>query len=234
MDKEDTDRREKPKILIVDDNPRNLQLLGTMLRDAGYRVMVAQDGEQALRVAGKILPELILLDVMMPVMDGFETCRRLKADARTRVLPVIFLTARIDTADLIRGFELGAADYIAKPFNGVELLARVRTHLELVRRGRLEGALELAGAVCHELHQPMQTVLGFAELLLKQIGADDPLRDRVSLIYDEVLRMREITRKLTRITRYETRDYLSRRIVDLDRSADDADPSGNARERRTE
>jgi DNA-binding response OmpR family regulator len=222
---------EAAKILIVDDNPRNLQLLSMLLRPVGYRIIAAQDGAQALKAAEKSGPALILLDVMMPGLDGFEVCRRLKAESRTREIPVIFLTARTETADLIRGFEMGAADYVTKPFTGVELLARVRTHLAMVQRVRLQGVLEMAGAVCHELHQPMQAVLGLAEMLARETdaaGVSSNLRERAVAIQKEVLRMRGITNKLTRITRYETRDYLSGRIVDLDRSASaaNADSTG--------
>jgi DNA-binding response OmpR family regulator len=212
---------EPAKILMVDDRSRNLQLLSMILQPAGYRLMAVQDGERALNAARKGAPALILLDVMMPGMDGFEVCRRLKADPRTRETPVIFLTARTETADIIRGFELGAADYIVKPFVAEELLTRVRTHLDTVRRGRLRGVLEMAGAVCHELHQPMQAVLGLAEMLRRELDASpgcDGVRDRVADLEKEVFRMREITVKLTRITRYETRDYLRGRIVDLNRA----------------
>ena len=119
------------RILIVDDTPKNIQLLGTILRKEGYQINIAQNGLQALDVVAQMLPDLILLDVMMPELDGFGTCKRLKADAQTRDIPVIFLTAKVDTEDIVQGFELGAVDYVTKPFNPAELLSRVSTHLEL-------------------------------------------------------------------------------------------------------
>ena len=119
------------RILIVDDTLQNIQVLGTILKARGYRLNAAQNGKQALKQIAKVLPDLILLDVMMPEMDGFETCRRLKADERTRDIPVIFLTAKVETDDMVEGFELGAVDYVTKPFNQGELLQRVETHLEL-------------------------------------------------------------------------------------------------------
>ena len=118
-----------PRILIVDDTPANVQVVATILRDRGYQLSVATNGLQALAVAQRMRPDLILLDVLMPEMDGFEACARLKADASTRDIPVIFLTALADTRDLVRGFEAGAVDYVGKPFNSHELLARVATHL---------------------------------------------------------------------------------------------------------
>lgn len=121
----------KPLILIVDDIPQNLQVLAGILRKKSYKIAIASDGEQALEMLNSVCPALILLDVMMPGIDGFEVCRRLKESDTHRDIPVIFLTARTNTDDIVKGFDLGAVDYITKPFNGIELLARVRTHLAL-------------------------------------------------------------------------------------------------------
>ena len=124
------------RILVVDDTPANIQALAGTLKDQGYQISVATNGKQALEVVGRVRPDLILLDVMMPEMDGFETCRRLKASQPTRDIPVIFLTARTETEDIVKGFELGAVDYVPKPFNAPELLARVNTHLTMDRLHR--------------------------------------------------------------------------------------------------
>lgn len=120
-----------PHILIVDDLPRNLQVLALLLDKAGYRVSMAMDGAKALEMVRVEPPDLILLDVMMPDLDGLEVCRRLKADAAVREIPVIFLTARAELEDLQEGFRLGAVDYVTKPFRGAELLARVAIHVKL-------------------------------------------------------------------------------------------------------
>jgi len=139
------------RILVVDDTPANIQALAAILKDKGYQISVATNGKQALDVLARVQPDLILLDVMMPEMDGFETCRRLKAAEQWRQIPVIFLTAKTDTADIVKGFELGAVDYVAKPFNAHELLARVNTHLTIdeLRRSLADKNVELARA--HEL-----------------------------------------------------------------------------------
>lgn len=121
----------KATILVVDDTPDNLALMSALLRD-DYKVKVANQGEKALRIAGSTTPpDLILLDVMMPQMDGYEVCRRLKADAKTRDIPVIFLTAKTEVEDEQKGLALGAADYIAKPISPPILRARVSTQLSL-------------------------------------------------------------------------------------------------------
>jgi adenylate cyclase len=139
------------RILVVDDTPANIQALSGTLKEKGYQISVATNGKQALDVLARVQPDLILLDVMMPVMDGFETCRRIKASEQWRQIPIIFLTAKTDTADIVQGFELGAVDYVAKPFNAHELLARVSTHLTIdeLRRNLAEKNAELARA--HEL-----------------------------------------------------------------------------------
>lgn len=118
-------------ILIVDDNPANLELLGDYLEEAGYEIVVAQDGVSALEITRKIQPGVILLDVMMPDMDGFTVCSKIKSDAETKDIPVIFLTSLHEQETKIKGFEAGGIDYITKPIQLGEVLARVRTHLSL-------------------------------------------------------------------------------------------------------
>ena len=115
----------------------NIQVAGTILKDNGYQLNIARDGKQALKVYEKTTPDLILLDIMMPEMDGFECCEKLKADEKVRDIPVIFLTANTDTSDIVKGFEKGAVDYVFKPFNVPELLSRINTHLSL-RKAHLD------------------------------------------------------------------------------------------------
>jgi signal transduction histidine kinase len=124
---------ERSVLLIVDDNATNLHVLSDVLDEAGFEVRVAQNGEMALQKVEYDPPDLILLDVMMPGLNGFETCERLKADSKTKEIPVIFMTALSETVDKVRGLSLGAVDYITKPFQQDEVLARVRTHLQISR-----------------------------------------------------------------------------------------------------
>jgi signal transduction histidine kinase len=118
-------------ILVVDDNPTNIQVLFDVLSEIGYRVAIAKSGDAALQRLQSYHPDVILLDVMMPGIDGFETCQRLKADPTTRNIPVIFMTALSDTVDKVKGLSLGAVDYITKPIQHEEALARIRVHLQL-------------------------------------------------------------------------------------------------------
>jgi two-component system NtrC family sensor kinase len=122
---------QKGLILVVDDNPTNTKVLFDVLEADGFRVLLAQSGESALDKLQLVVPDLILLDVMMPGIDGFETCRRLKANEATQDIPVIFMTALAETADKVKGFSVGAVDYITKPLQQDEVLARVNVHLRL-------------------------------------------------------------------------------------------------------
>ena len=131
-------------ILIVDDTPASINVVETVLTDSGYQVSVATSGEKALERLSKINPDLILLDIMMPGIDGYETCRRLKEKESTRSIPIIFLSALAETFDKVKGFDLGAVDYLIKPIASEELLARVRTHLRIKK---LEIGLENQNAL---------------------------------------------------------------------------------------
>lgn len=144
-------------ILIVDDNPANLGVLSDVLDDAGIDVLVAQDGESAIQKTSYDPPDLILLDVMMPGIDGFETCRQLKANLSTQNIPVIFMTALSDTVDKIKGFHLGAVDYITKPFEQEEVLIRVKHHLQVSNLTKqLQTQNQLLNQLTQELEQRVE------------------------------------------------------------------------------
>jgi two-component system, sensor histidine kinase and response regulator len=186
-------------ILIVDDTPANLGVLVETLGGAGYRLMVAEDGEEALAQTAQTQPDLILLDVMMPGIDGFETCRRLQARAATREVPVLFMTALNETADKVKAFAAGGVDYITKPIEHEEALARIRTHLAL-RRLRRELAEQLtlkerfmrfAG---HDLRNPLCLILLSAEIARRQaLKAGTPeLSRHVENIAESAAQMRRI------------------------------------------
>lgn len=126
------------RILIVDDVPANIQLIANMLSKEAFQISAALSGPQALALVERVQPDLVLLDVTMPAMDGFETCRQLKARPETADVPVIFLTGRASEEDVLKGFEAGGVDYVSKPFSHPELMARVQTHLRLRRLVEVE------------------------------------------------------------------------------------------------
>lgn len=151
---------DKAKILAVDDTPASLRLLTDILTAEGYAVRSAISGELALRAAASSPPELVLLDIRMPDMDGYEVCRRLKAQPATRDAPVIFVSAVLETSEKVKGFELGAVDFVTKPYQRDELLARVRTHLELIHlRNHLEDLVEERTAALRESEKKLRTNL---------------------------------------------------------------------------
>jgi DNA-binding NtrC family response regulator len=155
------------QILLVDDNPTNLQVLYQTLEGQGYRLLAARSGKDALSIAQRVAPDLILLDVMMPDIDGFETCARLKRDPRTRDSAVLFLSALTEASDTVRGLELGAVDFINKPFQAEEVIARVRTHLTIrdlqnqlrARNEELEHELRVAQELLREARHRTDGVL---------------------------------------------------------------------------
>lgn len=154
-------------VLVVDDNSINLKVLANCLSKAGFKVLAAEDGPAALDLALKGKPDIILLDVMMPGMDGFETCTHLKENPVTRDIPVLFLSARSEIDDKVKGFNSGAADYITKPYRDAEVLARVNTHLTIARQKReLEAALlereHFMRIAAHDLRNPLSVVMFLA------------------------------------------------------------------------
>jgi signal transduction histidine kinase len=166
-----------PTVLIVDDNVQNLQVLANILRERRYRVATARDGFKALDFIARRKPDLILLDIMMPGMDGFTVCRKLKSDDASKEIPVLFISALSDTDDKLKGFEAGAQDYITKPFQKGEVFARVNAHLNLKRAQEAtreaNQALTKANAtkdklfsiVSHDLRGPLGGLLNSLDLL---------------------------------------------------------------------
>ncbi len=141
-------------ILIVDDQPVSLKLLLTFLERRGFIMLVACSGEEALVLIEKTRPDIILLDIMMPRLDGYETCRRLKDNGATADIPVIFVTALTNLEDKVKGFEVGGVDYVTKPFQHEEVLARISTHLSLARlRKELEGKNQQLQTALDEIRQ---------------------------------------------------------------------------------
>lgn len=147
-------------ILVVDDTLENLQVVGSVLKAQAYNIALATDGKSALEIVKENVIDLILLDIMMPGMDGYEVCQVLKADKATCHIPVIFLTARTEVEDLVTGFDAGGVDYIIKPFNHTELLARIKTHLELHNaRNKIvefnKTRDKLYSIIAHDLRSPL-------------------------------------------------------------------------------
>ncbi|MCP4751493.1 MAG: hybrid sensor histidine kinase/response regulator [Proteobacteria bacterium] len=204
----------KGRILIVDDTQQNVQVLGTMLRQRDYRINVAQNGLQALETVKKIAPDLILLDIMMPEMDGFETCKRLKESEETKDIPVIFLTAKTEPDDIIKGFQLGAVDYVTKPFSSAELLARVQTHLEMkfnretiVRQYNEQN--ELLHILCHDLANPFCNLKGILELVTETPSLLDQMLEPMDVSIEAGLNIIDLVREMRALEEERMALYLT-------------------------
>lgn len=226
----------------MEDAAAIVQALTAVLRGQGYLISVATNGRQALEIIGKVRPDLILLDVMMPEMDGFETCERIKAVPEWRHIPIIFLTAKTETGDMVHGFDLGAVDYVAKPFHAHELLARVSTHLTIDRLrkdnerlvrvesevARHRSVAQMVAGVAHEINTPLGIVNTAASLVtralsspaLMALGATpdgrevlDDLTDASALIARNVTRAHKLVQDFKKVSVDQITD--SKERVDL-------------------
>jgi two-component system, sensor histidine kinase and response regulator len=223
-------------VLIVDDNTRNIQLIGTMLKDAGYLIGFALDGRQALNLLEKENQyDLILLDYNMPVMNGFDTCIAIRAIPALNAVPIIFLTASVDSESIVTGFDLGAQDYVIKPFNSKELLVRIKTQLELKRSKEIlndinisletqvqERTIELTQAlnklaildntkrdflllISHEMRTPLSSILGFAEII-QEITGNDEIKEFVDPLVVSVKRLMKFSETALSVTELKARE----------------------------
>ncbi len=190
-------------ILIVDDNPTNLSVLFEYLNRTNLKVVVAQDGPSALQRVHHIIPDLILLDVRMPGMDGFETLSHLKKIDKVKNVPVIFMTALSDIVDEVKGLEIGAVDYITKPVQAEKVLARINTHLALrkLQKNLEEKNAELdafAHTVAHDLKAPLSVIVGFSELMAQESDdmAVEEYRALAQTVYKSGRRMDNIINEL--------------------------------------
>ena len=205
----------KPLVLIVDDNPSNIQIVGNHLIQENISIAMAVDGRKAINTAKLKKPDLILLDIMMPEVDGFQVAKELKADPETNHIPIIFLTAKTATEDIIKGFTLGAVDYIVKPFNSSELLVRVHTHLELKRTRDLVETKnrqletvnneknELLGIAAHDLKNPIYNISMLAKVILDEELEKDEIQEFAEDIVKTSERMLELIKNLLDINAIE-------------------------------
>jgi len=222
--------KESKTILVVDDNRDMVHLFKKILATHGYQVISAENGLDALKMASENLPDLILLDLAMPKIDGYTVCKRLKDSDETNMIPVIMVTCRDTVKDKIQGLEFGADDYVTKPINYIELLARVESllkirdlHHRLIEARKLETLAQIAVSVNHEINNPLCSISANAEMLRTAINdPDDSVLRKIEIILKEVDRIKQVINKLSSATRVISMEYISGiRMLDLDKSSED-------------
>ena len=216
------------RVLIAEDEFLSRTILQAILTKWGFEVVTTADGESAFAAMQQPdAPQLALLDWMMPGMDGPAVCRELRKLKRLDPVYLILLTAKDGREDIVQGLEAGADDYIAKPYDTEELRARVQVGMrmitlqtELQEHEKFQGVLEMAGAVCHELNQPLQGISGYCEILMMDLAEDDSRHRMLMKIKSQVERLGELTRKIMNISRYQTKPYLDKcRIIDIEHAS---------------
>lgn len=203
-----TDSLKRPEILIIDDAPEQIQFIASILKQERYLVRALTDGRQVFEALEKGLPDLILLDVIMPGISGFEVCSRLKQDENYRAIPVIFLTAVDDTDSIVKGFQMGAQDYVPKPVNPDVLLARIETHIELKRRTeRLKKAFKELESfnfmISHDLKAPLWAIQKLVKYLDEALSSHDggETEELMEALHEKSEEASLLVEKLSQLTR---------------------------------
>ncbi len=213
-------------ILLVDDEPANLHLLAELLQRRGYKTRLMPNGPRALASVEKSIPDLILLDIMMPDMDGYEVCQRLKSQEHTREIPVIFISVLDDVFDKVKAFDCGAVDYITKPYDEVEVYARVKTHMamhQMVREIQVQNTLlaernqeldAFARVVAHDLKNPLSSITGYGSMLAAALEEmpDEYLQTCLTGITRNGARMDRIINELLQLSKIRQEDVKSEPI----------------------
>jgi CheY-like chemotaxis protein len=224
---------ENALIMLVDDEPLNLKILHSMLTIKDYRTLLLTKGSEVFQSVIDNKPDLILLDVMLPDLGGYEVCKLLKSDPKTSPIPIIFLSGNTRTEDIINGLELGASDYVAKPFNMTELLARVETNLklkfsteQLIEAQQLKALNAIMVSQNHELNQLLTIIIGQSEILRTYLEEEsfktaDRMFNALDMIEHSSWKMSEIIKKLKNIKQIKFTDYTANtEMLDLDKSTE--------------
>jgi two-component system, sensor histidine kinase and response regulator len=215
-----THSKKPARVLIVDDDPLSRETLQAILHREGYTLLFAVSGVEALANLSEFAPDLILLDVMMPIMNGFEVCAQIKGKPEFRHIPLILITALDDTAELVRGLDLGADEFITKPFNTAELKARVRSMLRIRQQyDELQYMLQtrdiLSGMIVHDLRNPLAAVMLYIQLLQRKGSLPPDQAKYLGLIYNEAHHVSDFLEDILLLTKLD-REKVSLTLTELD------------------
>jgi DNA-binding response OmpR family regulator len=216
-----------PEVLVIDDDRLIRGFLRNYLRREGYEVLESASGPEGVQLAIQHQPALIILDYLMPDMDGKEVLRQLKESRRSRDIPVIVLTSADDLQTKLSFFQLGAADFLTKPFGKEEVAARVGAHINQVEANRLRVLVEFAGASAHELRQPLSVLSGYLDLIRGELRPDqEHVGDYLQRMAENLQRMADIIERMQATRQYRTQHYLGDvDIVDLGAAPGPAKPN---------
>ena len=227
------DENNKAKILVVDDDPNVAELLDSMLSEVGYEITIANSAEEGMRADRRVHPDLILLDVVLPEMSGFEACQRFNENHKERYVPIILVTSMSDVDDKIKGLESGADDYITKPFYTEELLARVRSALrtkrlydelqatreKLTEAEKLATLGEMAITLHHEINNPLQSIVLSAENMQNDLKKGNVSQDDLDIILTGCKRVNDVLLRITNLKRVRSSKYIGDTdMLDLEES----------------
>lgn len=216
---------QKSKILVIDDNNLNLRMIELILKNYDYDVITALNGLEGIKATLEEKPDLILLDIMMPEIDGFEVCEKLKEEPDTRDIPIIFVTSKSDSEGIVKGFELGAADFVTRPFNRPELMARIKTHISLKRSRdkvieleRKNSILAMGITTNHEINQPLTVLTGNLFLLKESINSHKQNEQQNAYFHKmdtAIMKIKELLAKYQNPvgTRFETYSGASKMVI---------------------
>lgn len=212
----------KKKVLVVDDNRDTVRIIRDALEGAGFTVASAYDGREALERVHEETPDLMILDLMMPKMSGYEVCNEIRKDPKTKELIVLMLTARSDIDAKIQGIEGGANDYLVKPVEPREVVSRVRRFLategayqEKVLLERLEAIGQISLTVRHEINNPLAVICGQAQLLLQRKDVPEEVRSKLKIVYEMGIRISEIIKQLDQV-QDKTKEYIrGEKMIDI-------------------
>lgn len=215
------------KILVIEDDAVHRAVLENILSDEGFSVVTADNGQEGLDMVAREIPDLVITDIRMPIKDGYTVCRELRDNPKTKFVPVVILTANHDPDDLVYGFEQGAYDYILKPFENQELMARVNSAVkfkalrdELIAEKQKTVLLELAGGAAHELNQPLTIIKTTAYLLKNKVTGDKFDKDEFVKYFEKIdksiERMSSIIGNMKNMEDYQTKNYaMGQKIINL-------------------
>jgi DNA-binding response OmpR family regulator len=215
----------KPKVLIIEDDEALVEFMKRLLETNGYEVDFSYNGATGITKVNQYDPDIILLDIMMEVLDGYKVAQHLKSNDETKFIPIIMVTAKSESIDKIRGIKCGVDDYIVKPFNTKELLERIKSLLskkknyeDFTEEEKMKTLKDVVGSVNHEINNPLTSIIMAIDSLLIKYKDDNYIKEKLNIIEENSMRIKDIITKLEQVERIVTKEYHDKtNILELDK-----------------